>query len=100
MLTPTHAEFIAIAPELILTLTAGLVLIVEAFLPGLRRYLSGLALLAIAGAIWARLSLELPGAVWAGILRIDQLTAFSSENGGSHLRNSALSRQLRRLHRP
>ncbi len=76
MLTPTHAEIVAIAPEIILTITASLVLIIEAFLPRLRRYLSGLTMLAIAGAIWARLSLELPGAVWAGMLRIDQLTAF------------------------
>jgi len=76
VLTPTHAEIVAIAPELILTITASLALIIEAFLPRLRRYLSGLTMLAIAGAIWARLSLELPGAVWAGMLRIDQLTAF------------------------
>jgi NADH-quinone oxidoreductase subunit N len=76
VLTPTHAEIIAITPELILAITAGLVLIIEAFLPGLRRYLSGLTMLAFAGAIWARLSLELPGAVWAGMLRIDQLAAF------------------------
>ena len=76
MLTPTHADFVAIAPELILTLTAGLVLIIEAFLPGLRRHLSGLTLVAIAGAVWLRLSLELPGAVWAGMLRIDRLTTF------------------------
>ena len=76
MLTPTHAEIVAIAPELILTITASLALIIEAFLPSLRRYLSSLTMLAIAGAIWARLSLELPGAVWAGMLRIDQLTAF------------------------
>ena len=76
MLTPTHAEIIAIAPELILTITAGLALMIEAFLPGLRRYLSGLTMLSIAGAIWARLSLELPGAVWAGMLRVDQLTSF------------------------
>ena len=76
MLTPTHTEIIAIAPELILTATAALVLLIEAFLPGLRRYLSGLTMLAIAGSIWARLSLELPGAVWAGMLHIDQLTAF------------------------
>jgi NADH-quinone oxidoreductase subunit N len=76
VLTPTHADFIAIAPELALALTAGLVLLIEAFLPRLRRYLSGLTLLAIGGAVWARLSLELPGAAWAGMLRIDQLTAF------------------------
>jgi len=76
VLTPTFAEIIAISPEVILTIAAAMMLIIEAFLPGLRRYLSGLTMLSIAGAIWARLSLELPGAVWAGMLRIDQLTAF------------------------
>jgi len=76
MPTPTHADIIAVAPEIILTLTAGLVLVIEAFLPRLRRFLSGLSMLAIAGAIWARLSFELPGMVWAGMLRIDGLTAF------------------------
>ena len=76
MLTPTPAEIVAIAPELILAVTAGLVLVIEAFAPGLRRYLSGLSMLAIAGAIWARLSLDLPGSIWAGMLQIDQLTAF------------------------
>jgi NADH-quinone oxidoreductase subunit N len=74
--TPTHADFIAVAPEIILTITAGLVLVIEAFLPSLRRHLSGLSMLAIAGAIWARLSFALPGTVWAGMLRIDGLTAF------------------------
>ena len=76
MPTPTHADFIAVAPEIILTITAGLVLVIEAFLPSLRRHLSGLSMLAIAGAIWARLSFALPGTVWAGMLRIDGLTAF------------------------
>ena len=51
MLTPTHTEIIAITPELILTLTAGLALVVEAFLPGLRRSLSGLTLLATMRAL-------------------------------------------------
>jgi len=74
--TPTAADFIAIAPEIILTITAGLILIIEAFLTRLRRSFSSLAMLAIAGAIWTRLSLELPGSVWAGMLRIDELAAF------------------------
>jgi NADH-quinone oxidoreductase subunit N len=76
VLTPTAADIIAIAPEIILTAAAGLVLVIEAFLPSLRRSLSGLSMLAIAGALWARLGLDLPGIVWAGMLRIDQLTAF------------------------
>ena len=76
MLTPTHADLIAITPEIILTITAGLLLIVEAFLPGLRRHFSGLAMVGVLAAIWARLHFELPGAVWTGMLRIDELAAF------------------------
>jgi NADH-quinone oxidoreductase subunit N len=76
MLTPTVTDIAALAPEIILTVTAGLILLIEAFLPRLRRSLSALTMLAIAGAAWARLSFELPGTVWAGMLRVDQLTAF------------------------
>jgi len=73
---PTHTDLVAIAPELILALSAGLLLVVEAFMPRLRRYLSELTLLAVLGAVWARLSFELPGIVWAGMLKIDELAAF------------------------
>lgn len=76
MLTPTHADLIAIAPEIILTIAAGVLLLVEAFLPGLRRYFSGLAMVGVLAAVWARLHFELPGAVWAGTLQIDRLAAF------------------------
>ena len=76
MINPTHADLVAIAPELILALSAGILLVVEAFLPPLRRYLSELTLLAVLAAGWARLSLELPGVVWAGMLKIDDLAAF------------------------
>ena len=48
MPTPSSADILAIAPEIILTISAGLVLIVDAFLPRLRRSLSGLSMLAIA----------------------------------------------------
>jgi len=76
VLTPTHADLIAIAPEIILTIAAGVLLFFEAFLPGLRRYFSGLAILGVLAAVWARLHFELPGAVWSGTLQIDQLAAF------------------------
>jgi NADH-quinone oxidoreductase subunit N len=76
MPTPTPTDITAMAPEIILTATAGLVLVTEAFLPRLRRYLSGLSLLAVAAALWARLTLDLPGTVWSGMLRVDELTAF------------------------
>jgi NADH-quinone oxidoreductase subunit N len=76
MFTPSHADLIAIAPEIILSAAAGLVLLVEAFLPRIRRYLSEITILAVGAAMWARLSFELPGAVWAGALRIDRLASF------------------------
>lgn len=76
MLTPSATDILAIAPEIILAVTAGLVMLIEAYLPSLRRTLSGLSMLAIVAALWARFSLGLPGAVWAGMLKIDQLTAF------------------------
>jgi NADH-quinone oxidoreductase subunit N len=76
MPTPSSVDLLAIAPEIILAAAAGLILVIEAFLPGLRRTLAAFSMLAIAGALWARLSFELPGLVWAGMLRIDELTAF------------------------
>jgi len=66
----------AITPELILAAAAGVLLVIEAFLPRVRRYVSELTLLAVVGAGWARLTLELPGTVWGGMLKIDQLSAF------------------------
>jgi NADH-quinone oxidoreductase subunit N len=74
--TPSATDLIAIAPELILTLAAGLALLVESFAPQLRKFLSGICMFAVGAALWARLSFELPGEVWAGMLRVDQLTAF------------------------
>ena len=73
---PTPTDLAAIAPEIILALAAGLLLVVEAFMPRLRSYLSELTLLAVVGAGWARLSCDLPGAVWGGMLHIDQLASF------------------------
>ena len=76
MFTPSHADLAAVAPEIILGLSAGFVLLVEAFLPRVRRYLSELTMIAVGGSIWARLTFELPGEVWAGALRIDRLASF------------------------
>jgi len=76
VLTPNHTDLIAIAPEIILTVTVGLLLIAEAFLPSLRRSFSALAILGVVAAAWARLHFDLPGAVWSGMLRIDELAAF------------------------
>jgi NADH-quinone oxidoreductase subunit N len=76
LLTPTSTDILAVAPEIVLTVAAGLVLLIEAFAPRLRRYLSGFTMLAVVAAIWVRFSYELPGLVWSGMLRIDTLTAF------------------------
>ncbi|MCU0233064.1 MAG: NADH-quinone oxidoreductase subunit N [Thermoanaerobaculales bacterium] len=76
MPSPIHTDLLAVAPQVILTLAAGLLLLIEAFLPGLRRALSELGMLAVAGAAWARLALPTPGLVWSGTLRVDELAAF------------------------
>ena len=69
MLTPTHSELMAVLPEIILAVAAGLLLLIEAFLPRVRNYCSELTLLAIAGAGWARFSLPLPSSeVWGGMV--------------------------------
>jgi len=74
--TPTSTDLLAILPEIILTVGAGLLLVVEAFTTRLRRYASELTLLAVLAAILARLSLPLPGEVWAGMLSIDRVASF------------------------
>lgn len=76
MSAPTSADLLAVAPYIVLALASGLLLIVETFTPPLRRFLSELALLAVAGAAWARLSFELPGPVWNGMLQIDRVASF------------------------
>ena len=76
MLTPTSNDLLAVLPELILTLSAGLVLVLEGFRPGSRRYSSGLTLLGLALAVWARLAGPLPGPVWSGMLQVDAVTSF------------------------
>jgi NADH-quinone oxidoreductase subunit N len=76
MLTPTPNDLLAILPQLILTLAAGALLLIEAFLPRFRRYASEFTLLATAAAVWARLSFDLPGSVWSGMLQVDAASSF------------------------
>ena len=73
---PTHSDLLALAPELVLIAGAGVILLLEAFLPRFRHAASGLALVAVAGAAWARLTLPLPGPVWSGLLTVDRVAAF------------------------
>jgi NADH-quinone oxidoreductase subunit N len=74
--TPTLDDLTAVAPHIILAATAGLLLLVEAFLPTIRKASAELSLVAVAGAIWARLTFELPGEVWSGLLVVDRAAAF------------------------
>lgn len=76
MFTPTSSDLLALAPEIILTTAAGLLLLIEAFLPPLRRYLSELTLVAVGCAVWSRITLPLPGPVWSGNLEIDGLASY------------------------
>jgi NADH-quinone oxidoreductase subunit N len=76
VIVPTIQDLIAVAPEIALTMAAGLLLVIEAFLPRIRRYVSELTLLAVAIAAWLRIDLDLPGEVWSGMLRIDSVAAF------------------------
>lgn len=73
---PSAADLNAIVPELILILSAGVLLLLEAFAPRARQTFGPFALLSVAGAGLARLALPLPGAVWGSMLRVDGVTAF------------------------
>ncbi len=73
---PTQPDLVAIVPQIILTVTAGVILLLEAFLPSVRRYIGELSLLAIVAAVWARIALPLPGDVWGGMLRVDRVCQF------------------------
>lgn len=76
MFTPTSTDLLAVLPEIVLTVSAGLLLVIEALSPRLRRHVSELSLLAVAGAVWARIALPLPGSVWGDMIRIDAVASF------------------------
>ena len=73
---PTQPDLIAVVPQLILIVSAGVILLIEAFLPSVRRYIAELSLLAVVAAIWARVTLPAPGDVWGGMLRVDRVCQF------------------------
>ncbi len=76
---PTQSDLLAVAPELILIAGAGVLLLVDAFIPKLRRIASELTLLTVAISAWALLSVvHAPSAIWSGMLRSDALTVLVS----------------------
>lgn len=73
---PTSADLVAVLPQIVLAGAAGVLLVVEAFSPFLRRYVSQLTMLVVAVAGWLRLEMPLPGRVWGGMLEIDHVASF------------------------
>ncbi len=73
---PTQSDLLALLPQLILTVAAGLLLLAEAFAPRARRSAAWLSLLALAAAAWVRLTFPLTGSVWSGMLEVDAVSRF------------------------
>jgi len=76
VLTPSLTDLASVAPEIVLAVAVGVLLVVEAFLPGIRRFMSPITMAATLIAAWARFHFPLPGAVWGGLLSIDRVAAF------------------------
>lgn len=72
----TSIDLYAIAPELILVVVGGVLVLASAFAPALRPRLVWLAGLGAAGALAARWILPLPGQVFSAALRVDALARF------------------------
>jgi len=74
---PTQSDILAVLAELILVAGAGLLLLIEGFVPKLRRLAAPLTMIAAAAAAWARIVLPAPGPCWGGLLRVDTLAVFA-----------------------
>lgn len=74
----THADLASLTPELLLSAAGCLILLLEAFAPGLRRAFTGLSVAASALAAWAAWSLVVPGSSFGGLLVADRLTEVGS----------------------
>lgn len=74
----SHADLASLTPELLLTAAGCLILLLEAFAPGLRRAFTGLSVAASALAAWAAWSLVVPGPSFGGLLVADRLTEVGS----------------------
>lgn len=72
----TAIDLYAVAPELILVLIGGLLVLADAFAPSSRPGLVWIAGLGTAGALAARWLLPLPGEVFSQALRVDELARF------------------------
>ena len=70
------SDLTAILPELVLVLAGAIVVLADAFAPGLRPRFGVFAGLSAAGALALRWTGPLPGAVWSGALAVDPLARF------------------------
>ncbi len=76
MFVPSSSDLLAVLPAIVLTVSAGLLLLLGSVFPRLKTYGSEATLLAIGIAGWARIAGPLPGEVWGGVLRIDAVSSF------------------------
>ena len=70
------SDLIAILPELVLVLAGGILVLADAFAPGLRPRFGVFAALSTVAALALRWTTPLPGAVWSGALSVDALARF------------------------
>lgn len=66
----------SIAPEIILVLLGGILVLLDAFVPRLRPAFSWVTLGGVLLALVTRWSIGIPGAVWEGVLAVDSLGRF------------------------
>lgn len=69
----THSDWLAIAPEVVLAATGCLILLLEAFAPGLRRWFATLSLAGVAGSLYFLLGAP-AGTTFDGRLETSPLT--------------------------
>ena len=72
----THADLLAIAPEIVLASTGCLILLLEAFAPALRRWFATLSLAGVAGSLYFLLAAP-AGATFGGRFETSGLTALT-----------------------
>ena len=73
----THADLVAIAPEIVLASAGCLILLLEAFVPGLRRWFATLALAGVAGSLYCLLAAP-AGTAFGGRFETSSLTILMS----------------------
>ncbi|MCD4749317.1 MAG: NADH-quinone oxidoreductase subunit N [Thermoanaerobaculales bacterium] len=76
LFVPSSSDFLAILPEIILTVSAAALLLFSISARPFKRYVGEITLFIIVVAGWARLTFPLPGKVWGGTIQIDAVSSF------------------------